>query len=87
MDHGAAPVATFAADDVDRFAADALLVLVAVAGSQTFSVVAVVYDLTPYANVSLFHWNPPKKQPPSQQQKTTHSKYSDHTPQQPSMSG
>lgn len=43
-------MASFAADDADRFAADALLALVAVAGSQMFSVVAVVYDLTPYQN-------------------------------------
>lgn len=57
-------MASFAADDADRFAADALLALVAVAGSQMFSVVAVVYDLTPYPNDLLFHWNPPKTQPP-----------------------
>ena len=78
LDHGAAPLALLAAD--------ALLSVAAVAGSRMFPVVPVVYDLTPYANDS-FHWNHPKMQPPSQQQKTTHSKYSGHNPQQPSMSG
>ena len=86
LDHGAAPLALLAADDTERFAADALLSVAAVAGSQMSPVVPVVYGLTPYANDS-FHWNHPKMEPPSQQQKTTHSKYSGHNPQQPPMSG